>query len=183
MERTCGRHRLARTTSAVPPRRAWRPHPAVASGRPRPQKRSQTRPAPVVVGAGFLGTEVASTANALGVAVTLVDPSPPLSRVLGDEIAQLLAKRYRDHGIDLRVGVTLDRIDVAEGKVRGVRLNDGTSVASDAVLIAVGAEPNVPRGLASSPAGGILTDAGGRTAFDDVYACGDVARSHHPLLG
>ena len=137
----------------------------------------------VVVGAGFLGTEVASTANALGVAVTLVDPSPPLSRVLGDEIARLLAKRYRDHGIDLRVGVTLGRIDVAEGRVRGVRLNDGTSVAGDAVLIAVGAEPNVPRGLASSPAGGILTDAGGRTAFDDVYACGDVARSHHPLLG
>ena len=137
----------------------------------------------VVVGAGFLGTEVASTANALGVAVTLVDPSPPLARVLGDEIARLLAKRYRDHGIDLRVGVTLDRIDVAEGRVRGVRLNDGTSVASDAVLIAVGAEPNVPPGLAPSPAGGILTDAGGRTAFHDVYACGDAARSHHPLLG
>ena len=137
----------------------------------------------VVVGAGFLGTEVASTAHALGVAVTLVDPSPPLSRVLGDEVAQLLAKRYADHGIDLRVGVTLDRIDVAKGRVRGVRLNDGTSVASEAVLIAVGSEPNVPRGVASSPAGGILTDAGGRTAFKDVYACGDVARSHHPLLG
>ena len=138
----------------------------------------------VVVGAGFLGTEVASTANALGVAVTLVDPSPPLARVLGDEIARLLAKRYRDHGIDLRVGVTLDRIDVAEGRVHGVRLNDGTSVASDARADRCrrGAE-RPSRARSPRRRAGSSTDAGGRTAFDDVYACGDAARSHHPLLG
>ena len=88
LERPGGRHRLARATLPRPSPCARRPHPAVASGRPRPHERSRPGRRLVVVGAGFLGTEVASTANALGVAVTFVDPSPPLSRVLGDEIAR-----------------------------------------------------------------------------------------------
>jgi 3-phenylpropionate/trans-cinnamate dioxygenase ferredoxin reductase component len=137
----------------------------------------------VVIGAGFVGTEVASTALGLGVEVTLVDPSPPLSRVLGQEVSALLAARYREHGIDLRTGAALERLDVAEGRVRGVFLADGNRVACDALLVAVGAEPAVPAGLPSAAEGGIATDSGGRTCFDGVYACGDVARSMHPLLG
>jgi len=147
--------------------------------------RSELRPGRrfVVVGAGFIGTEVASTAVELGVEVTLVDPSPPLSRVLGREVSGLLAERYRARGIDLRVGPGLDRVDAPERRVRGVRLTDGNHVACDSLLVAIGAEPAVPAGLSSSPEGGIVTDAAGRTCVDGVYACGDVARSMHPLLG
>jgi 3-phenylpropionate/trans-cinnamate dioxygenase ferredoxin reductase subunit len=137
----------------------------------------------VVIGAGFIGTEVASTASALGVEIVLVDPALPLVRVLGDEVAGLLANRYREHGIDLRTGTALERLDVDEGRVSGVHLTDGAHLDCDAVLVAIGAEPAVPPGLPSAPEGGIATDAAGRTSFEDVYACGDVARSMHPLLG
>lgn len=136
----------------------------------------------VVVGAGFVGTEVASTANRLGVSVTLVDPGPPLARVLGPEVSSLLAERYRSHGIDLRTGVGLDGVEAASGRLRGARLSDSSVLACDALLVAVGAEPALPAGLSSS-AGGILTDASGRTGIGSVYACGDVARAWHPLLG
>ena len=134
----------------------------------------------VVVGAGFVGTEVASTALAMGVHVTVVDPSPPLSRVLGPEVAALLGDRYRAHGIDLR-RTGLDSVDVDGGTVRRVRLNDGALVQCDALLLAVGAEPAAPQGLGSA-ADGIPTDERGRTAIPNVFACGDVARSRHPLL-
>ena len=126
---------------------------------------------------------MASTASALGVEITLVDPALPLVRVLGDDVAGLLATRYREHGIDLRTGTALERLDVDRGRVCGVHLTGGGGVRCDAVLVAIGAEPAVPPGLPSAPEGGIATDAAGRTSFEDVYACGDVARSMHPLLG
>jgi NADPH-dependent 2,4-dienoyl-CoA reductase/sulfur reductase-like enzyme len=137
----------------------------------------------VVIGAGFIGTEVASTASALGVEITLVDPALPLVRVLGDEVAGLLATRYREHGVDLRTGTALERLEVDQDRVCGVHLTGGGHVDCDAVLVAIGAEPAVPPGLPSAPEGGIATDAAGRTSFEDVFACGDVARSMHPLLG
>ena len=135
----------------------------------------------VVVGAGFVGTEVASTALAIGVDVTLVDPTPPLSRVLGGEVAALLVDRYRGHGIDLRQ-TGLDGVEVEQGAVRRVRLSDGAIVQCDALLLAVGAEPAAPPGLGAK-GDGIPTDERGRTGILDVYACGDVAHAWHPLLG
>ena len=135
----------------------------------------------VVIGAGFVGTEVASTASSLGVGVTLVDPNPPLARVLGAEVAALLAVRYREHGIDLRAA-GLDAVEVEDGAVRSIRLSDGSAVECDALLVAVGAEPAAPDGLGPAH-DGISTDEQGRTAFAGVYACGDVARSHHAGLG
>jgi NADPH-dependent 2,4-dienoyl-CoA reductase/sulfur reductase-like enzyme len=135
----------------------------------------------VVIGAGFIGTEVASTASSLGVAVTLVDPNPPLSRVLGAEVAAVLGDRFRAHGIVLsRAG--LAGIESERGALRRVRLNDGAALECDALLIAVGAEPAVPVGLAQTGEG-ISTDERGRTHVDRVYACGDVAHARHPLLG
>jgi 3-phenylpropionate/trans-cinnamate dioxygenase ferredoxin reductase component len=134
----------------------------------------------VIVGAGFVGTEVASTAASLGVAVTIVDPCPPLSRVLGAEVAAVLRQRYREHGVDVRETV-LDSVE-ANDRVRRVRLADGATLECDALLVAVGAEPAVPEGIGGST-DGIETDESGRTDFDGVYACGDAARSRHGRLG
>jgi 3-phenylpropionate/trans-cinnamate dioxygenase ferredoxin reductase component len=131
-----------------------------------------------IIGAGFVGTEVASTAARLGVDVTLVDPLPPLGRVLGREVSSLLATRYREHGVRvLRSGVAGV---VASGRRITLRLEDGSPLFCDALLVAVGAEPASDL---LGEAGGIETDAVGRTRVDSVYACGDVAAAWHPLLG
>jgi len=108
-----------------------------------------------VIGAGFLGAEVASTAVELGLEVTLADVEPlPLSRVAGPEVGELLAARYRATGVELHLGAPFrPQSDVP-------------------VLAAVGAEP---AGELLGGAGPIPTDACGRTALRGVFACGDVA--------
>ena len=94
---------------------------------------------------GFIGAEVASTAQALGVEVTLVDMARvPLERVLGAEVGRLLAARFREQGVDLRLGVGLAKFLAGDdGRVAGVELTDGSKVTCDAALVAVGAEPVV----------------------------------------
>ena len=136
-----------------------------------------------VVGAGFVGAEVASTARALGVEVTLVDLTRvPLERVLGVEVGELLAGRYRRHGVDLRLGAGLGGfLADEEGRVRGLELVDGSEIACDAALVAVGAQPAAD--LMGDATAGIETDACGRTAVPGVYACGDVAASWRPSVG
>jgi 3-phenylpropionate/trans-cinnamate dioxygenase ferredoxin reductase subunit len=90
-----------------------------------------------VVGGGFLGAEVASTARGLGVQVTVLEAGPtPFARILGVEVGDVLARRYRAHGIDLRTNAT-----AAALHARRVVLANGTEVCCDAVLLAVGAEP------------------------------------------
>ena len=136
-----------------------------------------------IVGAGFVGAEVASTARALGVEVTLIDLTPtPLARVLGEAAGEVLARRYRSHGVDLRMGVGLSRIRTAvEGRVQALELADGSVVACDVALIAIGAMPASE--LLGGDAAGIETDACGRTAHPGVFACGDVASAWRPSLG
>jgi 3-phenylpropionate/trans-cinnamate dioxygenase ferredoxin reductase component len=132
-----------------------------------------------IIGAGFVGTEVASTAARLGVDITLIDPLPPLRRVLGSEVSSLLARHYRAHGVRVL------QSGVARVAKRGRRivlvLEDGSPLFSDAVLVAVGAEPAGE--LLGGQAAGIDTDAAGCTEIDGIYACGDVAAAWHPLLG
>jgi 3-phenylpropionate/trans-cinnamate dioxygenase ferredoxin reductase component len=124
----------------------------------------------VVIGAGFVGAEVASTAVSLGVQVTLLEAARvPLERVLGSEVGGLLAERYRAHGVDLRLGAK--PTSVAPGRVL---LADGNALEPDAVLLAVGAVPSHP---------GIETDGCGRTARSGVFACGDVTAWHRASLG
>ena len=139
-----------------------------------------------IVGAGFVGTEVASTALALGLEVTIVDAARlPFERTLGPEIGRVLAGRYRAHGVDLRLGTQIAglRRD-ARGAVRGLALADGNELQTDLVLVAVGAQPadELTRGLVGGAASGIPTDAAGRTSVPDVYACGDAAAPWHPAL-
>jgi 3-phenylpropionate/trans-cinnamate dioxygenase ferredoxin reductase subunit len=130
-----------------------------------------------IVGSGFVGTEVASTAVDLGVDVTIVDQATlPFERTLGPEIGRLLADRYREHGVDLRLGAGVERVlRRSNGTLRGLRLSNGTELERDLVLVAVGAEP-AGELLRGAP-GPIGTDEAGRTRLPDVYACGDVAAS------
>jgi 3-phenylpropionate/trans-cinnamate dioxygenase ferredoxin reductase subunit len=122
----------------------------------------------VVVGAGFVGAEVASTATGLGAHVTIVEAETvPLARVAGAEVGRLLADRWRGEGVDLYLGARISRV-----LPDCVDLADGTTIPYDTLLIAVGSEP--ASGLLGEP-GGITTDGCGRTMVDDVYACGDVA--------
>ena len=118
-----------------------------------------------IVGAGFVGTEVASTALSLGASVTLVDlAQAPLERVLGAEVGSLLAARYAEAGIELRLGAPVER----------------SELDADVVVVAVGV---VPETVAAAGANGIPTDACGRTAIPGIFAAGDVAEAWHPLLG
>jgi 3-phenylpropionate/trans-cinnamate dioxygenase ferredoxin reductase component len=138
----------------------------------------------VVVGAGFIGGEVATSASALGADVAVVEAAPvPLERVLGREVGRLIAGRYREQGIELRLGAGLAGFRRGPaGRVRGVLLADGRELACDAVVLGIGAEPVAPVGTPAGR-GGIPTDACGRTALPGVYACGDAASTYRPSLG
>ncbi len=136
----------------------------------------------VILGAGFVGAEVASTARVRGVDVTLIDMArSPLQRVLGAEVGDLLADRYREAGVDLRLETGIRRFLGRDGRIRGVELTTGSVVPCDVALVAIGVEAAAEL-VGESPAG-ILTDACGRTEIPGVYACGDVARSWRPSLG
>ncbi len=137
----------------------------------------------VIVGAGFVGTEVASTALALDVEVVLLEGGRgPLERVLGLEVGALLAQRYRAQGVDLRLRAMLSGFSTdAQGRVRAAVLDDGTNIPCDAALVALGATPECTQALADGD--GIKTDACGRTRLPGIYACGDVASSWRPWIG
>jgi 3-phenylpropionate/trans-cinnamate dioxygenase ferredoxin reductase subunit len=136
-----------------------------------------------IIGAGFVGVEVASTALGLGADVTLVDVArAPLERVLGREVGELLSARYRAHGVDLRLDTGLNAfVEGRDGRVAAITLSDGASVPCDAVLVAIGAEPAGE--LVAAGRNGILTDGCGRTEIPGVYACGDVATAWRASLG
>ena len=141
-----------------------------------------------IVGAGFVGLEVASSARALGLEVTVIEPAAvPFERTLGPAVGSLLAERARSAGVDLRLGMPVRAaLHGAGGAVSAVELGDGTRLTCDAVLVGVGARPNaeLAAGLFDlAPDGGVPTDACGRTAADGVFACGDVASVAYPSLG
>ena len=133
-----------------------------------------------VVGAGFVGTEVASTAAALGVHVTLLEAGPaPFERLLGREVGLLLADRYRAHGVEVRVEAGVERIRPGlGGRPHVLQLSDGADIVCDIALVAVGSEP---AGDLLGPAA-VRTDALGRTSLPGVHACGDVAAWWRPSL-
>jgi 3-phenylpropionate/trans-cinnamate dioxygenase ferredoxin reductase subunit len=139
-----------------------------------------------VVGAGWIGLEVAANARERGIEVTIVETAPlPLLRALGSEVAEIFADLHRNHGVDLRLKTEVDAITTRDGKAGGLTLKDGTEIGADSVLVAVGAQPNIElaeqAGLTITD-GGIEVDAGLRTSAPDVFAVGDIASAHNPLL-
>ncbi len=138
----------------------------------------------VVVGAGFIGAEVAATARGRGLEVTLVEALPtPLSRVLGDEMGRVCAEVHRDHGVDLRTAVGVDSIE-GDGRVERVVLSDGSTVDADVVVVGIGVIPNTEwlEGSGVQVGDGVLCDAS-CLAADRVAAAGDVARWPNELFG
>jgi 3-phenylpropionate/trans-cinnamate dioxygenase ferredoxin reductase subunit len=137
-----------------------------------------------VIGAGWIGCEVAASARQRGLEVTVIEPlSVPLERVLGPELGAFYRDVHLDHGVDLRLGDGLEAIEGA-GRVERVRTTDGVSVECDAVLVAIGVAPRTA--LADGVLGvdnGILVDEGLRASADGVFAAGDVANQDHPVLG
>jgi 3-phenylpropionate/trans-cinnamate dioxygenase ferredoxin reductase subunit len=109
----------------------------------------------------------------------------PLVRVLGTRIARVFADLHRDHGVDLRTGVTVAELTGDGGRVTGVRLGDGSVVDADVVVVGVGAAPNVELARESGldVDNGVTADAVGRTSDPDVFVVGDVANVEHPFLG
>lgn len=139
----------------------------------------------VIVGAGFLGAEVASVACAAGTQVTLVsDVEAPLSDVLGNELGQLLVGVHVEQGVRVLTGIKVVGIVTEGGRATGVELADGTVLAADVVLISIGSVPNT-EWLAGSgiPTGnGVLCDEYCRAA-PSVWAAGDVASWQHVGIG
>jgi 3-phenylpropionate/trans-cinnamate dioxygenase ferredoxin reductase component len=105
--------------------------------------------------------------------------------VLGREVAQVFADLHRDHGVDLRFGVRVDRISESDGRADGVRLADGSRVEADAIIVGVGITPNIQLAEAAGleVGNGIVVDARLRSSDPDIYAAGDVANAYHPGLG
>jgi NADPH-dependent 2,4-dienoyl-CoA reductase/sulfur reductase-like enzyme len=131
-----------------------------------------------IVGAGFVGAEVASTARELGVEVSLLEAGDaPFAALLGSEVGSVLAERYRSAGVDVRVHARVERLKAGpRGRPRALALAGGQEVACDTALVAVGAEPATE--LLGEKT--IETDSCGRTAWPAVYACGDVASVWRP---
>jgi NADPH-dependent 2,4-dienoyl-CoA reductase/sulfur reductase-like enzyme len=132
----------------------------------------------VIVGAGFIGSEVASSARTLGADVTVVELlDVPLSVPLGDQIGAICASLHTANGVDLRTGVGIVGL-TGKDRVTGIELTDSSVVAADVVLVAVGAVP-VTEWLAGSGLAidnGVRTDAAGLTSVPGVAAVGDIAR-------
>jgi NADPH-dependent 2,4-dienoyl-CoA reductase/sulfur reductase-like enzyme len=138
----------------------------------------------VIVGAGFMGSEVAAVASALGVDVTVVDPlAAPMIRQFGPWLGDLVAKLHVDHGVRMRLGVGVSGL-LGTGRVSGVELADGTVLPADVVLVAIGSVPNTSwlAGSGLSLTDGVDCDSLCRAA-PNVVACGDVASWTHPVHG
>lgn len=139
----------------------------------------------IVIGAGWIGSEVTASARQLGVDVTLVDPLPlPLHRVLGGTIGAMFRDLHAEHGVDLRLGVGVEAI-AGRTAATGVRLTDGSSVDAEVVVVGVGVVPDVElaetAGLAVHD--GVTVDAHLRSSVPHVFAAGDVASAWSERYG
>ncbi|MFI6469014.1 NAD(P)/FAD-dependent oxidoreductase [Streptomyces sp. NPDC050516] len=145
----------------------------------------------VISGAGWIGLEVAAAARGYGAEVTVVEPeATPLHNVIGPELGQLFADLHAEHGVRFHFGVRLTEIIGQDGMVLAARTDDGEEHPAHDVLAAIGAAPRTSlaenAGLAMADrahGGGIAVDASLRTSDPDIFAAGDVAAVHHPLLG
>ncbi|MFC8614963.1 NAD(P)/FAD-dependent oxidoreductase [Micromonospora purpureochromogenes] len=138
----------------------------------------------VIVGAGWMGLEVAAAARTCGAAVTVVETADlPLQRVLGEQLATVFADLHRAHGVTFHLGAQVHEFQ-GSNRVAAVLLADGTVLPADLVVVGVGVQPNTElaeqAGLAVD--NGVVVDDTLRTSDPDIWAAGDLANAHHPLL-
>ncbi len=137
-----------------------------------------------LVGAGFIGQEVAATARGLGVEVTIIEALElPLAPILGQRIGRWFAQLHSEEGAELLLSARLEGAR-GNGRAEELRLADGRRIGTDSVLVGVGVAPSVDwlRGTALE-GGPVRTDASGRTAIEDVFAAGDAAAQFEPRFG
>lgn len=137
----------------------------------------------VVVGAGFIGCEVAASLRGMGVDVTLVEPQPsPLASVLGEQIGELVARLHRAEGVDVRCGIGVADVGGTD-KVEKVVLSDGTELDADIVVVGIGSHPATAwlDGSGIEVDNGVVCDTHGRASAPHVWAIGDVASWRHAL--
>jgi 3-phenylpropionate/trans-cinnamate dioxygenase ferredoxin reductase subunit len=138
----------------------------------------------VIVGAGFIGAEVAASARMLGVEVTVLERhEAPLVRAIGPEIGRVYGEMHREHGVDLRTEEGVEGVEeTADGVV--VRTTTGAVIEGDAVVVGVGIQPNIE--LAETAGArvdnGIVVDQYCRTSVTGIFAAGDVANHFHPVF-
>lgn len=135
-----------------------------------------------IVGAGVLGCEIAASARARGLEVTLLERlEQPLAPVLGTRIGARIAALHRDHGVRVHCSTGVSHLQ-GNGRVDSVALTDGSTVATDLVVVVIGAVPNTEwlEGSDVTLDNGVRCDRTGRTSVEGIFAVGDVARMPHP---
>jgi 3-phenylpropionate/trans-cinnamate dioxygenase ferredoxin reductase component len=139
----------------------------------------------VVIGSGWIGSEVAASARRQGTEVTLIERgSVPLERVLGPELGSIYAEIHRDHGVRLLPERTIEAVE-GQGRVECVRTDAGRVIDADLVVVGIGV---TPRTQLAERAGlridnGVVVDEHLRTSAADVFAAGDIANAAHPFYG
>jgi transaldolase len=139
----------------------------------------------VVVGAGWIGAEVAASARQRGLDVTVLDPaSLPLERVLGAEVGAVYRDVHTDHGVRMLLGTGVEAFE-GDRTVERVRTNDGRELECDFAVVGVGVQPRIGLAVQAGIAvdNGILVDEQLQTRVPGVFAAGDVANAHHPFYG
>lgn len=142
-------------------------------------------PRVAVVGAGFIGAEVAASCRARGLDVTMIEALPvPIERAVGRDIGETVAQVHRDHGVDLRLGVGVDALE-GSGRVERVRLSDRSHVDADVVVVGIGVVPNTDwlEGSGLELGNGVICNSRCATNVPGIVAAGDVAQWHNPLFG
>jgi 3-phenylpropionate/trans-cinnamate dioxygenase ferredoxin reductase subunit len=139
----------------------------------------------VVIGAGWIGAEVAASARQRGLDVTVVEPlAVPLERVLGTEIGGIYRDIHTDQGVTMLTGTGVEAFE-GDGRVERVVVTDGRTIDCDFVVVGIGVEPRI--GLAAGAGlavdNGVLVDERLETAVEGVFAAGDVANQQHPFYG
>lgn len=138
----------------------------------------------VVIGGGYIGLEAAAVLSKFDKAVTVLEAQDRvLARVAGEPLSRFYEAEHRAHGVDIRLGVTVDHIEERDGMASGVRLADGSLLECDMVIVGIGIVPTVGPLIDAGADGeaGVLVNEYCMTSLDDVYAIGDCAthRSHY----
>ena len=138
-----------------------------------------------VVGGSWIGTEVSACARQRGCEVVMAEPGHTLlERVLGGEVGHYYEDLHRSHGVELRLGVGVERLD-GRDRVEQVGFADGTTAGVDMVVVGVGVRPNLDLAVNAGldTAHGVLVDGRLSSSHPDVFAAGDIAEEQHPVLG